>query len=447
VAARWRRQKRSVPILDFGFWIAVRTGGDTESPARPSAIQNPNAPPRRYPAPEIQNEEVLDLLTRLVEKSLVLYEEREGEERYRLLEMIREYAREQLAAAGEGDALRERHARFFLSLSETAERELTHADPPLWLDRLEREHDNLRAALAWSIEAVDSGQWLVDSSTGTGSEPDLSASAPTTIHYPRTTACELGLRLGCALEEFWPLRGYLKEGLDHLLRLLAQAGAAAPTVARVRALSSAGRFAALQHDLDVSRRLHEESLAMGRALGDRAGIATALLHLGGLAANRWDATTARPLVEEGLAIRRELGDPRGIAGALALLADVRRLEGDLAAERALAEESLAICRALGDRVRINNASATSPRLSLARGIRTRPAPLVLFCPRSALISLRLLVTAQLPPQSIMGACSAPGMWRIIRKTAFRSAGMYRTETGHIDGREAIRFAAASIWSG
>ena len=158
---------------------------------------------------------ILDLLTRLVEKSLVVYEERAGEGRYRLLEMIREYARERLAASDETDALREQHAHFFLSLAETAETELCRADQLLWLDRLEQELDNLRAALTWSVESGE---------------------------------VELGLRLGSALERFWQTRGHVKEGCTHLMRLLAEPGAAAPgpTVpvgapVRARALSTSVR--------------------------------------------------------------------------------------------------------------------------------------------------------------------------------------------------------------
>src|SRR5207248_11570586 len=110
---------------------------------------------------------------------------------------------------GEAAAVQGRHRDWCLALAETAERELTGGDPVVWLDGLEREHDNLRAALAWSVE---SGQ------------------------------VDVGLRLGCALEEFWRLRGHLKEGMDQLLRLLAQPGAAAPGyprsgwIMRVRAL-------------------------------------------------------------------------------------------------------------------------------------------------------------------------------------------------------------------
>jgi predicted ATPase/DNA-binding SARP family transcriptional activator len=262
---------------------------------------------------------VLDLLTRLVEKSLVLYEERSGEGRYRLLEMIREYAREQLAASDEMEVLRERHARFFLSLAEDAEPELGGPDQVRLLDRLEREHDNLRAALAWPLESQE---------------------------------IELGLRLGSALEGFWCPRGHVTEGRTYLLRLLAHPAVAAPTAAHARALSTAASLTSFQGDNHAARALHEESLAIWRRLEDRAGIATQLLHLGYVAWNQWDWTTARALAEESLAIRRELGDRRQIAHALTLLAEVLRQGIDRPAARALFEECLALWRELGDRAQI-----------------------------------------------------------------------------------------------
>jgi len=256
--------------------------------------------------------------------------------RFHLLETLREYGAEQLAEEERGAVARQ-HAQFFLTLAETAERELAQRDQRLWLDRLEREHDNMRAALAWSM---DSGE------------------------------LELGLRLGSALEGFWCTRGYLMEGGDRILRLLAHPAAAAPTAVRARALSVAGRLDGLQRnvsDLEAARRLHEESLAIWRALEDRAGIGRALLELGWLAVNKWDLMTARPLVEESLAIRRELGDRGEIAEAITCLAEVRRLERDLPAACVLVEESLMLWRALDDRARISSALGDLGYLTFRQG--------------------------------------------------------------------------------
>jgi predicted ATPase/DNA-binding SARP family transcriptional activator len=260
----------------------------------------------------------LECLERLRESSLVHATEADGEMRFQFLETLREYAAEQLPV-DERDALARRHAQFFLRLAETAACELARPDQGLWLDRLEREHDNMRAALEWAVEAGEA---------------------------------ELGLRLASALEGFWCPRGYYKEGLAWILRLLAHPGAAAPTAARAHALGTAGGLSALQGDEEAAQALYEESLSISRRLDDRAGIAKMLRGLGSLAWNRWDLSTARALAEENLALCRELGNPRDIGDALTLMCEICRSERDLPAARALIEESLAISRALDDRVRI-----------------------------------------------------------------------------------------------
>src|SRR5207302_5424551 len=122
--------------------------------------------------------EVLDLLTRLIEKSLVIYEEAAGEGRYRLLEMIREYAGARLAESGEGAALARQHARFFMELAETAEPELRGADRDRWLDRLDREHHNLRAALEWCVKEGESDQCLVETPALSGAKVGTTLSEP-----------------------------------------------------------------------------------------------------------------------------------------------------------------------------------------------------------------------------------------------------------------------------
>ena len=178
------------------------------------------------------------------------------------------------------------------------------------------EHDNLRAALAWCVASEE---------------------------------VELGLRLGCALEGFWHVRGYQREGRDQLRLLLVQPGAAASTAACARGLGAAGGLILSQGELETARALYEESLAIWRRLADRGGIATALGRLGWMAFEEQDWTTARARGEESLALCRELGDPSGIANALSLLAEVCRGEGDWAAARALSEEVLGLARARSDR--------------------------------------------------------------------------------------------------
>jgi predicted ATPase/class 3 adenylate cyclase len=264
-------------------------------------------------------EEGLDLLTALVEKSLVGFEEPGGEARYRLLETIRQYAHERLVESAEVEALQDRHQQYYLRLAEAAEPQLTGPDQTRWLARLEADHDNLRAA------------------------------------FDRTTAGnggEAALRLAVALWRFWYVRGYSSEGRERLALVLSKAVAVDPTASRAKALNGAGALAFLQGDYGAARSLYEESLAIWRALGERQGIAASLGNLGLLAHRQANFAAARTLHEESLAIRRELGSPQGIAASLSSLGLVADSQGDSAAARALHEESLAIRRELGDRLGI-----------------------------------------------------------------------------------------------
>jgi predicted ATPase len=259
--------------------------------------------------------EVLDVLTSLVEKSLVLYEERGGEGRYRLLETVRQYARDRLLEAGEA-AVRERHRDWFLALAEQGMVGANERAWPDWLDRLEREHDNLRAALAWS------------GAEGQG---------------------EAGLRLGGALGGFWLVRGYWTEGREHLAGLLALPGAEARTAARAKALREAGILASHQGDYGEAWAHLEESRAIYRELGDKEGIANSLFWQAHLARRQGDYGAARALFEENLATYRELGNKEGIHSSLQGLGEVALSQGDYGAARALHEETLAMSRELGNK--------------------------------------------------------------------------------------------------
>jgi tetratricopeptide (TPR) repeat protein len=277
--------------------------------------------------------DVLDLLSSLAEKSLVQFEGaavadaapatgagREGHARYRLLETVRQYSRDRLLggdAGGRGEvaAVQDRHLAYFLALAERAEPELVGPETVWWLDRLEEEHDNLRAALAWSVERGH---------------------------------VQTGMRLGGALQEFWWLRGYHAEAQAQLAGLLGQADAEECSPARAKLLCAAGRLARAQRDTASAQRLVEEALAISRKLDDREGIATALVGLGSVAQQREEFETARAWHEEGLAIRRELGDKGGMAFSLHALGWVAAQQGDLAGSRALHQESVAIWRECGD---------------------------------------------------------------------------------------------------
>jgi predicted ATPase/class 3 adenylate cyclase/Tfp pilus assembly protein PilF len=260
--------------------------------------------------------ELLDLLTSLVDKSLVVYEEREGEGRYTLLETVRQYAGERLDASGEAERVQGQHLAYFLALAEQAEPHLRGPEQEVWLARLEGEHDNLRSALAWCQ----------------GQEEEA----------------EAGLRLTAAMFRFWEIRrGYLSAGRAYLAEALTRAGTAERTQVRAKALYGAGILAWRQGDYEAARGLHEESLAIRRELGDKRCIAQSLYSLGAVTSYQGDYGTARALLEESLAISRELGDKVGIATSLNGLGNMAYNQGDYGTARVLYEESLAINRELG----------------------------------------------------------------------------------------------------
>jgi len=266
--------------------------------------------------PEI---DALDGLASLVDKSLVREAEgAEGEPRYGMLETLREYALERLAAGGDEDAARRAHALYYLDLAERAEPELTGAEQGTWLARLEVEHDNLRAALTWTR---DHGEVV------------------------------LGLRLAGALWRFWYTRGYLSEGRGWLEGLLAPAEGADNVSAamRAKALNGAGVLAERQGAYARAESLYKECLTLFRELGDKKGTAQALNNLGMVMWHRGDQGRATALYEESLALYREIGDRRDVALLLGNLGVVAWDRGDLARATALYEESLALRRELGDR--------------------------------------------------------------------------------------------------
>ncbi len=259
--------------------------------------------------------EILDLVTQLVLKSLVLVEQHGTETRYRFLETVRQYGLEKLQGSGELDPMRRRHRDVFLAMAERAKPELRGTHQRMWLDRLDAEHDNLRAALEWCRQSGEADE---------------------------------GLRLAAALVRFWSIRGYFEEGRDRLaggLSLVAETG---PTVGRAEALDGAGLLAWRQGDHSAARGLYEESLSTWRALGDKSGIAQTLNHLGGIARQQGDYPAAIGLYRESLAARQESEDKLGIAYALNNLGLVARERGDYAQARALHEETLALEMALGD---------------------------------------------------------------------------------------------------
>ena len=271
---------------------------------------------------EMDHWAVVDGIDGLINRSLIHMDESpDGMVRYRLLESVRQHAAEQLAAEANDGAVRDRHLAYFLALAEEAVPYLAGSQQATWLDRLEQEHDNVRAALAWS-------------------------------HM--RGAREAGLRLGSALWRFWISRGYLSEGRRQLDALLGEADAV-PTAARATALMGAGVLAYKQGDHARATALLQESVALNRRLGAPEGIAAALSNLGVVVWEQGEYARGADLFEESLALRRELGDKRGIAITLNNLGSVAYEQGEYVRANALFEECLGLLRELGDRYGIATA--------------------------------------------------------------------------------------------
>jgi tetratricopeptide (TPR) repeat protein len=281
---------------------------------------------------------VLTGLALLVDNSLLKREQAVADEpRFVMLETIREYALVLLAASGEAQAMRERHARYFTALAERAEPELRGAAAAEWLDRLERERANLRAALVWCID-------------DTPAEPQTEDQVAASASARADARSEFGLRLSGALQLFWELRGPPSDGRALLAAVLARApqGNGEQRAARARTLYAAGALAAYYDDFVAARAYFEQCLALYRELGDMSGSTTALLRLGGIAASMQEKAVARTLFEEALALFRAMGDRQGTAQALYKLGIYDWAHGDFARATARSEESLAIFRELGD---------------------------------------------------------------------------------------------------
>jgi predicted ATPase/DNA-binding SARP family transcriptional activator len=290
--------------------------------------------------------DILDLLSSLEGRSLVLVEEADQGRRYRMLETVREYAREKLAACGEEATARPAHVAYLLELAETAEAGMRGPEQLQWLNVLEAEHDNLRAALAWCLEAAAGGEWPADRPAPAGSgEPQLSGR---TAHpHPPATAIEAGLWLAAALQSYWTTRHYVDEGRRYLEALLSSPQAAGRTAARAAALYAAAALPNDRHDWAAARLQAEESLAICEEHGDQHGIARALNILSFLIPTREEA---RRLATRSLALSRACNDPAGTASVLTWLSDFARAAGDPDTARAYHQEALAIARSVGDQM-------------------------------------------------------------------------------------------------
>ncbi len=261
-------------------------------------------------------EPVLDAVASLIDKSMLQQTGQEdGEPRLMMLETIREYGWEALVTSGEVEVIQHAHAAYYLTLAEKAEPKLTSAEKRRWLEHLQREHENLRAALAW---LGGRKEW------------------------------EAALRLGSTLWRFWLMCGYYSEGRAELARALAAGKGRIATSVRAKALYAAGALANVQADFEQAEALCGESLALFRTQGDLRGCATSLTMLGHSAWQRSDYAAARTLLEEAVTLCREVNDRVEITLALINLATVFLLQGEYDRVRTLVEEAVVLSRERGD---------------------------------------------------------------------------------------------------
>jgi predicted ATPase/Tfp pilus assembly protein PilF len=268
----------------------------------------------------IEDYEVLDLLSRLVDISLV---EVLTEERFKFFESIWHYSQDKLRESGEIAALQRRHLDWFLKLAEQAEPELEGANQASWLDRLEVEHDNLRSALSFSQLGEE--------------------------------RLEAGIKLAVSLGRFWYTRGYSKEGGEYLSALLLRTEELGGTVKRANALLWSGHFARSQGEYRAAQDFYQQSLAIALELGNKDGFAKLLHNLGNVAYDQGEYGAAQDFYQQSLTIHRELGNKRDIAMVLNGLGAVAWGQRKYGEAQGFCQQSLMIARELGDKRGIANA--------------------------------------------------------------------------------------------
>jgi len=277
---------------------------------------------------------VLDGAASLIDKSLLQQIEQEAEEpRFVMLETIREYGREALAAPGEAEVTHQAHAAYYLALAEAAAQAWNGPQQAVWFARLEQEHDNLRASMYWLLERGEA---------------------------------EMALRLGTALWWFWYAHEHRNEGWNLLERALARSeGVSVPLCAR--ALWAAGSLVGSLGQFEQGEVLCQESLALFREIGDTQGMGDATFHLAHIAFARWDLAAARKLFEESLVLLRETGDKTLTAWALNALALVVLYQGEYARVHPLAEQEIEMFREEGDTTGVAIALMTLARVVFWQG--------------------------------------------------------------------------------
>ena len=281
--------------------------------------------------------QVLDLLVALVEKSLVELDA--GGARYRMLEIVREYAQQKLGASADGDATRTRHLAFFLRLAERAQPELWGPAQGEWLRRLDPDRDNFLAALAWCDRADDGA-----------------------VH---------GLRMVNALQLYWLPRGLIELGYRLTAEALDREGARQRDLHRSSAQYAASQLAYFMGSYEAARRHGEECLSIAREFGVKVRAAAALLLLGYASDALGEPATAQRQFEESAALAREVGDRSRLSFALNALAGHHQERRDLNTAETLFEEALALARELNDQESVAIGLPNLARLLVERGAADR----------------------------------------------------------------------------
>ncbi len=264
----------------------------------------------------IEHGDVLDLLTHLVDKSLVTVAQDSGCSRYRMLETIREYALEKLTDSGEAIRIRNQHLELMRILAEQSERNIYGRDESLWLARLDRELDNLRTALSWARSLEDP---------------------------------EPGLRLVGSVWFYWSTRDYWHDAQTWIQEALAHPGAERPTEGRARALTASGYFLTMADQPDAARQALEESAAIARSLGDKQNLVVALGWLGWSYAFSGDYPALQAVVEEGLTLARELNDKLAVGMLWLGLGNLNSIQGNDARAQSYYQDAARLLSETGDR--------------------------------------------------------------------------------------------------
>ena len=342
----------------------------------------------------VANPEVLQLLLRLVDRSLVVARDRGGVSWYRLLETVRQYAWQRLGEAGEADEIRRRHLTWYLGLAEQGEPELRGPEQQVWLGRLETEHDNLRAALEWSMA------------------------------HP--SYAEKGLRLATSLFWFWYFRGHWSEGRRWLEATVSPEDEA-PTQVRATAIRYAAMLALHQGDYGRATALGRQGLTASRKLGDAEGIAHCRCVLGNVAVHRGDYGRASTLFKNAVALCRKLNDKWLLGYALCNLQFAARDQGDYERAAALGSEGLALFQKAGDKHHTAWALRNLGLVALRRGDHKQTAT---FCGESLTLAREIGNVWQVE-QNLMGLAGAAAIGKQHGRAArlFAAAEAFRKSLG------------------